>query len=367
MADHHHVEVLVERVHGERVRRVGRGRQAVRLAGDSDDVRRVAAAGALRVVGVDRAAADRRHRVLVEAGLVERVGVDLHLHVELVAGAQRGVDHRRHRAPVLVDLQADRARAALLQQRRDVIRRALAEEAEVERERLTRLQHPPEVHRARRGDADRHRPQPAAEHRRDPGGDRLLAQPSRVEVDVHVQRARGRDHPLARAHVRVRPDHEARVDAVHRLRVAGLADPGDAAVLDADVALDDALHRVDHEHVRDHEVERAVGRRDGAVRAEAVAHRLAAAEHGLVAGHEQVALDLRPQLRVAEPDAVARRRAEQLRVLLAGDLLAHPQMLHSTRFVDARVAMGGCWATRGVEANAGGIGETPRGAQRRPA
>jgi hypothetical protein len=29
--------------------------------------------------------------------------------------------------------------------------------------------------------------------------------------------------------------------------------------------------------------------------------------------------------------------------------------------------MGGCWATRGVEADAGGIGETPRGAQRRPA
>jgi len=29
--------------------------------------------------------------------------------------------------------------------------------------------------------------------------------------------------------------------------------------------------------------------------------------------------------------------------------------------------MGGCWATRGVEANAGGIGKTPRAVQRRPA
>jgi hypothetical protein len=29
--------------------------------------------------------------------------------------------------------------------------------------------------------------------------------------------------------------------------------------------------------------------------------------------------------------------------------------------------MGGCWATRGVEGDAGGIGETPRGVQRRPA
>jgi hypothetical protein len=42
-------------------------------------------------------------------------------------------------------------------------------------------------------------------------------------------------------------------------------------------------------------------------------------------------------------------------------------MADSMRFVDATGAMGGCWATRGVEANAGGIGETPGGAQRRPA
>jgi hypothetical protein len=39
-------------------------------------------------------------------------------------------------------------------------------------------------------------------------------------------------------------------------------------------------------------------------------------------------------------------------------------MVDSTRFVDA---MGGCWATRDVEGDAGGIGETPRSVQRRPA
>ena len=107
------------------------------------------------------------------------------------------------------------------------------------------------------------------------------------------------------------------VDAVHDLRVAGLADAGDAAVLDPDVALDDPEHRVDHEHVRDHEVERALRGGDRAVRAEPVAQRLAAAEHALVAGHEQVALDLRPQVGVAEPHPVARRRAEQLGVARA--------------------------------------------------
>ena len=41
-------------------------------------------------------------------------------------------------------------------------------------------------------------------------------------------------------------------------------------------------------------------------------------------------------------------------------------MSESTRFVDARCVVGGCWATHGVEADAGGIGETPGGVQRRP-
>ena len=116
--------------------------QAVRLAGDADDVRCVAAAGALGVIGVDRAAVDRRDRVLVEPRLVQRVGVDLHLHVELIARIERGLDDRRHRAPVLVDLEPDRPRPALLEQRLDVVRAALAEEAEVDRPRLGGLQHP---------------------------------------------------------------------------------------------------------------------------------------------------------------------------------------------------------------------------------
>jgi hypothetical protein len=42
-------------------------------------------------------------------------------------------------------------------------------------------------------------------------------------------------------------------------------------------------------------------------------------------------------------------------------------MVDSARFVDARGAMGGCWATRDAEGDAGGIGEASRGAQRRPA
>ena len=62
VADHQHVEVLGERVDGVRAGRVGRRRQHVGLRGDRDDVGRVAAARALGVVRVDRAAGDGGER-----------------------------------------------------------------------------------------------------------------------------------------------------------------------------------------------------------------------------------------------------------------------------------------------------------------
>jgi len=104
VTDHEHVEVLVDGVDRVGARRVVRGGQHVGLAARADDVRRVAAAGALGVVRVDRAALERRQRVLEEARLVERVGVDGHLHVELVGHGKAGADGVRRRAPVLVEL-----------------------------------------------------------------------------------------------------------------------------------------------------------------------------------------------------------------------------------------------------------------------
>ena len=51
------------------------------------------------------------------------------------------------------------------------------------------------------------------------------------------------------------------VDAVADRRVAGPPDPDDPAVLDPDVGLDDAEHRVDDERARDDDVELATVRR----------------------------------------------------------------------------------------------------------
>ncbi len=108
MADHQHVEVLVDRVDGERPSRVGAGRQDVGLAGDLDDVRGVPAAGTLGVKAVDRPALERRDRVGKEPALVQGVGVDGDLDVVLVGHRQAGVDDRKCCAPVLVQFQAAR-------------------------------------------------------------------------------------------------------------------------------------------------------------------------------------------------------------------------------------------------------------------
>ena len=67
VAHHQHVQMLVDGVAGERPRRIGRGRQHVLQPGNLDDVRRVAAAGAFGVEGVDGAALERLHGVLDEA------------------------------------------------------------------------------------------------------------------------------------------------------------------------------------------------------------------------------------------------------------------------------------------------------------
>jgi hypothetical protein len=72
--DHRHV--LGGRVYPERDR--GRRRRAddVGFADETEEVRRVTAAGALDVIGVDRSTGDRGDRVLELGGLVQAVGVE---------------------------------------------------------------------------------------------------------------------------------------------------------------------------------------------------------------------------------------------------------------------------------------------------
>ncbi len=223
MTHHQHVEMLVQRVPRERHRRVRGRRQHVGFAAETDDVGRVAAAGAFGVIGVNRAPVDRRNRVFDESGFVQRVGVNRDLHVELVGDRQALVDRRRRRAPVLVQLQADRAGANLLAQRLGRRGVALAEKTEVQRKRLDRFVHPPDVPRARRagrGVGPGRRTGAAADQRREPGVKRVGNLVRRDEVDVRVDAAGGQDVSFAGENLGGRADLETRRDAVHDSGVA---------------------------------------------------------------------------------------------------------------------------------------------------
>ena len=139
-------------------------------------------------------------------------------------------------------------------------------------------------------------------------------------MDMRVDAGGRQDQMRARDGVGGQADLQAGCDTIHRLRIAGLADGADAAVLDADIGFHHAQHRVDDRHIGDHEVGSPGRARHLVVHAHAFAHALAAAEDDLVAvAAAQIALDLDEQPGIAQADAIAGRGTEQADVLLPRD------------------------------------------------
>ena len=256
VADHQHVEVLVERVDRERARRVRRAGQHVRLAAHADDVGRVAAAGAFGVVRVDRASLERRNRIVDEAGLVERVGVNGDLHVVLIGHGQAAVDGRRRRAPVFVQLQPDGAGANLLV---EPFRHGSCCPCRGTRSSSAARRWPAASARDTTSPACRSSlwcpvagPVPPPMNVVTPLASASSTCCGTDEVDVRVDAAGGEDEAFAGDGFGRHADDQVGRDARHHVRIAGLADAGDAPVLDADVGLVDA-GPVDDERVGDHE------------------------------------------------------------------------------------------------------------------
>ena len=328
VAHHQHVEMLVDGVARERPRRVGRGRQHVLQAGDLDDVRRVAAAGALGVEGMDGAALEGFYGVLDEAGFVQRVGMQHHLDVVIVGDAEAVIDRRRRGAPVLVQFQ--RAGAALdhLDQCSRARGVALARDTEIDRKRVERLDHPPHVPRAgRAGGRERavRRPGAAAEHRGDARHQRVLDLLRADEMDVAVETARGEDLALACNDVGAGADHDG--DAGLDIRVAGLADRSDHALLDRDVGLDDAPV-IDDQRIGDDGVGRALPVGDLRL-PHAVADHLAAAELHLLAVNGEILLDLDDEIGIGQPHLVAGGGPEHVGIDGTFDFGRHEEFLIS--------------------------------------
>ena len=317
VAHHQHVQVLVERVDGERARRIRRRGQHVGLADGGDDVGRMAAARPFRVKRVDGAVLEGGQRVLQEAALVEGVAVQRHLDIHALGHRQAIVDGGRRAAPVLVQFQADGARAHLLFQRHWQAHIAFAHEAQVHGEGVGRRQHGVQMPRSRRaggGGRAHGRSRAAAQHGGHAAHQGFLDLLRANEVDVRVDAARRDDHPFAGDDLRRPADGER--DAGLDVRIARLADAENQPVFQADVGFHDAPV-VEDDGIRDdgiHHLGRAALRL-----AHAVADHLAAAELHLFAVDRVVMLDLDEQLRVGQADAVARGGTEHLGIRAAGN------------------------------------------------
>ena len=207
MSEHGHRHALFERQGREGIGRIGRGGNDVGVGIDRQQVRRVAAARALDVVHVDDAAGHRRHRVLAEAELVDRVGVQVHGEVVAIGGDERAVDHRRARTEVFVDLHAQAtAGDGLLDRCR--VRGAAAEKAEVQAVLVgtaNELAHDVRA-RARRIEV-RARGHP--DHGGAAARERVLRLLRREKMRVALDAAGGDDHRVAVNHGGVRPAHHA--------------------------------------------------------------------------------------------------------------------------------------------------------------
>src|ERR1700676_3309587 len=128
-------------VHSVRASGIGGGWKNIGQRGNANDVRSVAAAGALCVISVNDPACDRRDGVLHEASLVDGVGVDGYLYIHVIADAQAGVDSSRGGAPILMQLQPAGAGAYLFDERLSRARVAFSEETKIHRPRVGGFEH----------------------------------------------------------------------------------------------------------------------------------------------------------------------------------------------------------------------------------
>src|ERR1700682_2323640 len=146
----------------------------------------------------------------------------------------------------------------------------------------------------------------------------MLDQARAVEMNVNVDRARRCDQPLAVAYGCAAGYDQARIDAVHDGGIAGLADPDDAAMADAEIALDDPDDGIDHDDVAQQEIQRALRAGDPG-HPDPIAEGLAATVQAFVAIDGVVLLHHGRQRRVAKPNGVTRSGTVECRVVPAID------------------------------------------------
>ena len=264
----------------------------------------MAAAGPLGVVGVDGAALHGRQALLDETGLVECVGVDGHLDIQRLGHREAVVDGGGGRTPVLVQLEPDGASGDLLHQGLGQAGVALAQEPQVHGQGLGGLEHAVDVPGSRgagggvgTGGGPGTTPEHGG-HARHQGLFHLLGAD---EMDMAIDTPGGQDLALAGNDLGARPDQDG--DPGLHVRVAGLADGGDAPPLDAQVGLDDAPV-IQDQGIGDDQVHHLGG--GSLALAHAVADHLAATEFHLLAIEGVILFHLNPEFGIPQAHPVAR-------------------------------------------------------------
>ncbi len=261
------------------------------------------------VVGVDAAIFEGGDGVLHKSGFVQRVGVNGDLHIVLVGNAEAGVDRGWRCAPVFVQFQPHGSRFHLFHQCLWLAGVALTQKAQVHREGIGGLQHPvhiPGAGGAGGGVGACGRACAAANHGGDPRGDRHLNLLGADEVNVGVDAASGEDHPFASD--RLRPRANDNVHIVLNVRVPGLTNGSNFAILNPHIGLDNAPP-IQNQRVGDHGVHRSGGIGNRRL-PHAIPDHLPTPELDLIAIGGVVPLHLNDQFGVGQTDAITHRGAK---------------------------------------------------------
>ena len=107
--------------------------------------------------------------------------------------------------------------------------------------------------------------------------------------------------------IRVASDDHIRMDAVHHIWVASLADCADQSVLDANIGLVNP-GPVNNQRVRDHDV-KTVLIRPATRLSHAIANRLATAKSALITVRSEILLHFNPKIRSSQSHAISNRRS----------------------------------------------------------
>ena len=87
VTNHEHVEMLIQRIDGERTCWISRAGKNIGLSTDSDDIRSMSSTRPFRVISMDGSALERSHRIGQISRFIQSIGVNSDLNVVIFRNA----------------------------------------------------------------------------------------------------------------------------------------------------------------------------------------------------------------------------------------------------------------------------------------